>query len=191
MIYLESIQVSEGKFCNLSLHIDRMQRTIGKVLALNLVVPEIYCTGIAKCRILYNEQRIIEVGYQHYTLPKIKTLRILEAPALAYNYKWADRSALNALMMQRGTCDDILITQNGYVTDTSFCNIVFESKEGLFTPTTALLQGTKRQLLLNKGVIKQRAISSLNLVEYNKAYLINAMIDLSDKISIEIESIYP
>ncbi len=191
MIYLESIQVSNGEFCNLSLHIDRMQRTIGKVLALNLVVPEIYCTGIVKCRILYNKQRIIEIGYQHYTLPKIKTLRILEAPALAYNYKWADRSALNALMMQRGTCDDILITQNGYVTDTSFCNIVFESKEGLFTPTTALLQGTKRQLLLNKGVIKQRAISSHNLVEYDKAYLINAMIDLSDKICIEIESIYP
>ncbi len=191
MIYLESIQVSNGEFCNLSLHIDRMQRTIGKVLPLNLVVPEIYCTGIVKCRILYNEQRIIEIGYQHYTLPKIKTLRILEAPALAYNYKWADRSALNALMMQRGTCDDILITQNGYVTDTSFCNIVFESKEGLFTPTTALLQGTKRQLLLNKGVIKQRAISNYNLVEYDKAYLINAMIDLSDKICIEIESIYP
>ena len=191
MIYLESIQVSDGEFCNLSLHIDRMQRTIGKVLALNLVVPEIYCTGVVKCRILYNEQRIIEIGYQHYMLPKIKTLRILEAPSLDYNYKWADRSALNALMMQRGTCDDILITQNGYVTDTSFCNIVFESKEGLFTPTTALLQGTKRQLLLNKGVIKQRAISSHNLVEYDKAYLINAMIDLSDKICIEIESIYP
>lgn len=191
MIYLESIQVSNGEFCNLSLHIDRMQRTIGKVLPLNLVVPEIYCTGIVKCRILYNEQRIIEIGYQHYMLPKIKTLRILEAPALAYNYKWADRSAINALMMQRGTCDDILITQNGYVTDTSFCNIVFESKEGLFTPTTALLQGTKRQLLLNKGVIKQRAISNYNLVEYDKAYLINAMIDLSDKICIEIESIYP
>ena len=191
MIYLESIQVSNGEFCNLSLHIDRMQRTIGKVLPLNLVVPEIYCTGVVKCRILYNKQRIIEIGYQHYTLPKIKTLRILEAASLDYSHKWADRSALNALMMQRGTCDDILITQNGYVTDTSFCNIVFESKEGLFTPTTALLQGTKRQLLLNKGVIKQRAISNHNLVEYDKAYLINAMIDLSDKICIEIESIYP
>ena len=190
MIYLESIQVSEGKFCNLSLHIDRMQRTIGKVLALNLVVPEIYCIGIVKCRILYNEQRIIEVGYQHYTLPKIKTLRILEAPSLDYSHKWADRSAINALMMQRGTCDDILITQNGCVTDTSFCNIVFESKEGLFTPTTALLHGTKRQLLLNKGVIKQRAISNRDLLDYDKAYLINAMIDLSDKVCINIEQIY-
>ena len=191
MIYLESIKVRNGEFCNLSLHIDRIERTIGKVFPFNFIIPEIYQNGIVKCRITYNEQSIIEIGYQHYTLPKIKTLRILEAPALDYSHKWADRCNINALMLQRDGCDDILITQNGYVTDTSFCNIVFESKEGLFTPKTALLQGTKRCQLLENGTIEQRPITTKNLFNYNNAYLINAMIDLSDKICIEIESIYP
>ena len=191
MTYLESIKLINGEFCNLSLHIDRMQRTIGKLLPLNFTIPEAYRKGVVKCRIIYNKHQINEISYQHYTLPRIKTLRLLEAPDLDYSHKYADRSSINAHMLQRGACDDILITQNGQITDTSFCNIVFESKEGLFTPQSSLLQGIKRQLLLNNGTITKREITTLTLANYDRAYLINAMIDLSDKVCIEIAHIYP
>lgn len=189
MIYIESIKLIDGVFCNLSLHIDRMKHTVGKVFFLDLLVPETYRKGIVKCRILYNEQGVKEVTYQPYTLPNIQTLRIIEDSDIDYSQKKLDRSSIDCLMSQRKNSDDIIITQNGSFTDTSFCNVVFESEDGLYTPKIPLLKGTKRQFLLNLGIIKEREITSQDLNQYIRVYLINAMIDLEDKLCVEIKNI--
>lgn len=182
--YIETIQVKDGVFINTDEHRSRMLRTIGKEHALPTEVPPTYRHGTVKCRVLYDKITIREVTFTPYTLPSIKSLQIVECTEIDYHNKYADRSELNALMKQKGTCDDILITQNGAFTDTSFCNVVFENEEGLFTPDTPLLCGTKRAFLLKKGVLRERRITPSDLPLYNKIHLINAMIDLEDKVTI-------
>ena len=92
-------------------------------------------------------------------------------------------------MAQKENCDDILVVKNGLVTDTSFTNVVFESDKGLFTPSTYLLPGTKRQTLLKERVIKEKVIRIEDIEDYRKLYLINAMMGIEDNISIPISSL--
>ena len=75
------------------------------------------------------------------------------------------------------------------MTDTSFTNVVFESDKGLFTPSTYLLPGTKRQTLLKERVIKEKVIRIEDIEDYRKLYLINAMMGIEDNISIPISSL--
>ena len=79
-----------------------------------------------------------------------------------------------------GTTGIGIITVNGVITDTSFCNIVLENKEGLFTPTKPLLHGTKRALLIDENIIQTRHITIEELNNYQHVYLINAMIEIDN-----------
>ena len=52
---------------------------------------------------------------------------------MEYNYKWEDRSQLDALYAKRENVDDILIVKNGLITDTLYANIAFEKSGQWFT----------------------------------------------------------
>jgi 4-amino-4-deoxychorismate lyase len=52
------------------------------------------------------------------------------------------------------------------------------------------LNGTKRQQLLREGKISEREISVDSLGDYDRIYLINAMLDIEDGISLSVSSIY-
>ncbi|MEG1580770.1 MAG: aminotransferase class IV, partial [Bacteroidaceae bacterium] len=107
---------------------------------------------------------------------------------LDYHFKYEDRSRMNALKSTHCTLagEDILILQDGFVTDTSFCNVVFENRRGLFTPSTPLLHGTKRQYLLDTGRIQACLIRESEILQYENVYLINAMIDLQDRVMVPL-----
>lgn len=189
MNYLETIKIADGHPCNLEYHFKRMEHTIGCRLPLypeschpfDLQLSPEFCSGLIKCRIVYNSSAILSISYLPYHLPIIKSLKPVECNNLDYKFKYEDRSLINALRSANcSTAEDILIIQNGFVTDTSFCNVVFENNLGLFTPSTPLLKGTKRQYLLNTGQIQECPITYDSLNKYNRILLINAMIDLSD-----------
>jgi 4-amino-4-deoxychorismate lyase len=76
-----------------------------------------------------------------------------------YHLKFADRSALNSLRELRGDCDEILIVKNGYITDTSYSNVVFTDGQHFVAPSTFLLPGTMRASLLNWGLITEATIT--------------------------------
>ena len=80
----------------------------------------------------------------------------------------------------------MIIVKNGSVTDASSANLVFKSREGLFTPKSYLLPGTKRQFLLDRGKIKERDITVNDLQAFDTVYFINAMVDLKDGIKKKI-----
>ena len=88
----------------------------------------------------------------------IRSLKLVDGGALDYAFKYEDRSALMRLTRQKGICDDILITKDGFITDTSYSNVVLENSEGLFVPHTYLLNGTRRQRLLADGIVQERPI---------------------------------
>ena len=142
-----------------------------------------------KCRVLYSSD-IITVEFSAYSAKEIRSLCLVEDNGIEYNYKFVARDALNNLFAQRKSADDIIIVRNGNITDSSFSNLVFETFEGeLFTPRTYLLAGTKRKFLLESGIIKERDITVDDIFSYKKVYLINAMLDIEDDISVAVDSI--
>ena len=93
-------------------------------------------------------------------------------------------------MKIRGNCDDILIIKDGFITDTSYSNIVVRDDSGRwFTPSSYLLKGTKRSYLLDKGIISEAEITPASLRKYKELKLINSMIDIKDTAGITINTI--
>lgn len=194
--FIETIKVKNGQFYNLPAHLDRMRNTIshfcGKVYPINILnetIPEDLCNSLVKCRILYNLQSIVSIDFIPYDFKKIDSLTIVECDDISYEYKFANRSQLDHLYQQRKQASDIIIVKDGCITDASYANLVFENEDGFFTPKTYLLNGTKRQLLISQGKIKEEKITVSDIQNYDKVYLINAMIDLEDHISIPIADI--
>jgi 4-amino-4-deoxychorismate lyase len=153
MNYLETIKIEDSHPCNLEYHLKRIEHTIGHRLPLNLLPDSGFCNGLVKCRIVYNHSSIVSIEYLPYHIPEIKSLTLLECNHLDYHFKYQDRMQINQLKSTHsGPGEDILIIKNGFITDTSFCNVVFENSHGFFTPSTPLLKGTKRQYLLDSRV---------------------------------------
>jgi len=193
--FIETIKVVDGKFQNLSYHMDRMNNTMISFFNTTMFVelwigdiPEELRTGITKCRITYSHCDI-KVEYERYKYRKIDSLKLVNDSTIHYFYKYANRDSLNSLLCQRATCDDILIVNNDHITDTSFSNVVLKKSSNLYTPSTYLLAGTKRSLLLEKGIIKEAEIKVSDLKNYEALLLINAMIDLDDNQCIDISNI--
>ena len=128
--------------------------------------------------------------FSPYVIRPVNSLRLVEDNEIDYSYKYADRSTLDALFEKRGSCDDILIIKDGYVTDTYYANIVFKSTNGdWITPESCLLKGTRRTCLLQKNLIKEAVIRVSDLNNYTEARLINAMIDICDTDGISIRNL--
>lgn len=184
-LFFETIKVRNGVPCNLALHHARMARTLrvfypgaDRPELSRLQVPSEYAQGLFRCRMTYSS-RIISVDYERYEKKIIRTLGLVEDPDACYPWKSCDRTDLSRLLSSSGL-DEIIITRHGFVTDTSFSNLVFENSAGLFTPATFLLNGTKRQELLAKRLIRERKIRIEDLDQYDRLYLINAMLDLGE-----------
>lgn len=194
--FIETIKVKDGSFCNLSLHSRRAIRTseIHFGVSLNFdiptdIIPMDMRIGIVKCRILYSDT-VESITFEPYRFRPITNLALVYDNNIDYTYKSEDRSRLQSLVSQKGNCDEILIVKNGYITDTSYSNIVLENNEGLFTPSTPLLAGIKRQLLIDAGTIIEKDIKVDDLHKYSRAYLINAMIDLDDNVGVSSTNVF-
>jgi len=86
--------------------------------------------------------------------------------------------------------NDVLIIRNGLVTDTSYCNIIFENEMGLFSPQNPLLKGVQRDFLLQQRKIETAIIGVDDIKKYSFFYLINAMIPLEEAEKTPIENIF-
>ena len=185
MRFIETIKIENGIAHNLDLHLERASKTcfhhfgVRTVLPFDKIINEIRSShneGIYKLRIIYAGK------IEHYTIEKyqpkiVKTLKIVDGGNIDYSFKYEDRLALNKLLDLRGVCDDIIIIKDGFVTDTSFSNLVFSDGESLFTPTSFLFNGIKRQQLLRDGKIKEKEIKMEDLNKYSNIFLINSMAD--------------
>jgi 4-amino-4-deoxychorismate lyase len=114
----------------------------------------------------------------------------VQADSIQYEHKFLDRSCLDKLF-ETTLADDVLIVKNGLLTDTSFANIVFFDGDRWVTPSTPLLHGTKREYYLEIGRIKEVELTVDDLPRFQKAMLINAMLDLETGPSIEMKNILP
>ncbi len=196
-LLFETIKVKDGSFCNLHYHSDRMndaRRTLlhsKSDIYLNsiLSVPESCKAGVFKCRVEFGIN-IKETTFTPYQIRKIEALQMVVDNEIDYQFKYTDRARFEDLK-RKAKADEILIVKNGYITDTSFTNIIFFDWENKWvTPAAPLLKGTKRKELLEKGMIHEKEIRPYDLKNFTKARLINAMLDMEDGKEIQISNIF-
>ena len=179
MRFFETIRIEDGRAHNLFYHNLRLNKTIydhfgfnPQIDLKNLIDPP--TKGLFRCKVVYSD-KIESIHYYPYTPKKIATLKIIEAN-IDYAYKYLDRSAIELLLTQKDSADDILIVKNGLITDTSIANVAFYRQGTWYTPKKPLLPGTTRQRLLDQGVLQEAPITIDELVSFEKMALLNAMI---------------
>ncbi|MEI8047995.1 MAG: aminotransferase class IV family protein [Bacteroidota bacterium] len=192
----ETIRIKDGVLQNLEYHNSRMNHCrkilFGASRPLNLEniirIPNENRQGIYKCKIIYTKN-IEQQSFELYTARSIDSLKLVTDDSIAYQYKTTDRSRLDKLFAQREKFDDVLIIKNGFITDTSFSNIIFYDGSQWLTPSNPLLNGTMRAHLLKYKLIAEKVIKAGDLPLFRKARLINAMLPFEMGSDVEIENI--
>lgn len=153
------------------------------------MLPEYLQDEKVKCRIEYREE-ILNIDFTVYTPKIISSLMLVEVDNIDYSFKFSDRTGLNSLNDKKGECDEVLVVQNGCITDTTYSNVVFRRNNEFFTPETFLLNGTKRQKLLRESIIQKIRITADNLMEFDCVYLINSMLDIEDRVGCPVKNVF-
>lgn len=189
--FIESICIKDGLIRNLAYHQERMNRSRFKFLGIEeefelekLIHSKNFPdSGKYKCRIIYGNE-IESVEFIPYQTKNIQSVRLIESN-MEYPHKFLDRKSFE-LLTDSVTEDEILIVNKGFITDTSFSNIVFFDGKNRITPTTFLLNGTMRQSLLDSGKIKEEKITPDDLKRFVSFQLINAMLNLEETPELDI-----
>jgi len=180
---IESIKLEGGRFHLLHYHQARVDRSLIDLHQLKNVISlseslskhQYPKTGLFKCRVVY-EKQIESIEFLPYTPGNIQSLKVIHDHSINYSYKYEDRSKINSLFEQRQFCDDVLIVKNGFVTDSSYSNIIFFDGFRWITPKTPLLKGTMRQFLLDAAEIKEEPVAIQDVFSFKSFRLINAML---------------
>ena len=74
------------------------------------------------------------------------------------------------------------MTTNGFLTDTSYCNILLFDGTDWITPENPLYKGVQRECLLDEKIIKVGEIHERDLNNYEFFMLVNAMFVFKEKV---------
>lgn len=183
---LETIRIENKKAPLLPFHQARMEQTFahfGKQCRIDIIQIlnnlDLESNSLFKLRILYDLENHFSVDVQPYEFAKIQSFGLVENNEIDYRLKYADRTALDQ-MKRENPAQEIIIVQNGKITDTSFSNLIFLKNGVWHTPKTYLLNGVRRQSLLQEKKIVETDIHLGNLHEFSHFKLINAMIGIDD-----------
>jgi 4-amino-4-deoxychorismate lyase len=196
MLFIETIKIFNRQLHHIEWHNLRLNRTRREFwqknevwdLAKMIQLPDYLDNSLYKCRLTYGE-KIEKIEFEPYQLRPIRSLKLLTANDLDYSYKFANRAYLNELFAQRGASDDVLIVKNNLITDTTYCNVAFWNGKKWLTPSRPLLNGVKRQILLQKELIYEQKIQLTDLQSFSKAKLFNAMLDFELGWEVDIKDI--
>ncbi|UXX79020.1 aminotransferase class IV [Reichenbachiella carrageenanivorans] len=192
--FIESICCEDGEALLLDLHQARLNRTfftnyglLARPMKLAKIIRKVPSKEKHKCKVVYDKDNFT-IDFQSYQTPTIETLQIVEGGNIDYRFKYENRRALDQLYTLRADQDNIIIVKDGSVTDSYFANLAFYDGEEWWTPDSPLLEGVRRQSLLDQGLIQKTTISLDDLGKFEKVSLINAMLDLG-VVEIDIKNI--
>ncbi len=195
-LLFETIKIVDGRIQNLRFHQERMKRSVMdlfpknpypdlKLLLSSTTIPAI---GIYKCNIVYDTV-VKDLIITPYKKKKIINFYLVKVHDIEYNYKWLNRGLLIELKKRFKDDEEVIIVKNGLLSDTTFSNIVFFDGKQWLTPKVPLLKGTKRQQLLEEGLIVEKSIKPEHLKGYKQFRLINAMLEFDENNEYDISSI--
>jgi 4-amino-4-deoxychorismate lyase len=174
-IYFETIKCHDYKVFNLSYHKKRILNTIG--LNVNLqkyIYPP--STDLLKCKLLYTKNEILDVQFTKYIQKNIKSFMLVYNDEISYGRKQINRQEIDALLLQKKDCDEIMIIKNNLLTDTSIANIAIFYNNHWISPKIPLLKGTALSRLMDKNLLIKENITVKMLLNSSKIALLNAMI---------------
>ena len=192
--FIQSIRIHNGVTENLTLHQKRVNKTLrqkaGEGLNLNKLLQELQIpkNGLFKWRLEYTKDKIKQNQLIPYTSKTVKRIKLVEAPDLKYALKYSDRNSFEKLLTQ-SNADDIIITQKGFITDASYSNLFFWDGQQWVTPSTPLLYGTQREIILKKNLATEKQIHLNNLSNYTHFKRVNAMMKWEDSNMEKIDKI--
>lgn len=192
----ETIKVLNGTVQNIEFHSKRFNRSRAMLFGCSdrralqgfIRIPRDYLHGIVRCKVVYSTD-VEAIEFARYNKRSIRTLRAINCDGIDYAHKYCDRSGIDRLVARRDGCDDIIIVKGNRITDSSFCNLVFDDGERLLTPASPLLKGTKCDMLVSEGSVLQEEIGPKDLRLFKVIHLINAMLDL-DECRVSIDDVY-
>lgn len=197
ILFIETLKVADGKFTNAPAHLKRLNETMQEVYGIHTafrltddLIPADKKQGVVKCRIEYGKC-IHRIEFEMYQPRPVHSLKIVDGKEVDYHLKYADRSPLTRLLDLKEEYDDILITRNGKITDTSYSNVVLSNGSDYVTPSSFLLNGTKRRLLVEQEKIKVTDVDINDLPRFTRLHFINSMLDIEDNIFVETKNIFP
>ncbi len=145
---------------------------------------------IYKWRVEYNEFDF-KTNSEIYKIKNINTLKIIEVESeFDYSLKFTNREKIIKYYDLKSNCDDIIFVKNGFLTDSSYTNLVFKKNQKLYSPNTPLLKGTMRHYLIENNIIKETAVKIDDIKNYEGVYLINSMMNLDECPFVKIENIF-
>lgn len=194
--FIESIKVEDQKAYLIDLHQKRVNETFdhfgnGET---SIDVEKIFRNlqhdedGLYKLRISYDLERNFRTQMIPYAISEIDDFQLVENNDLDYSFKYEDRTAFEKMKAKART-EEIIVVQDGHITDTSFSNLLFLKGKEWFTPTTFLLNGVQRQHLLKTNRIQEAEITLQNIREYSHFQIINSLNDFDDMFIYPIEKI--
>jgi len=192
---IETVYLKDGEFRNLKYLQLRMESSSKELfgapnnwtLENKLQFSKYPESGLFKVRVIYDTE-VKQIEFVPYMPKPVQSLKRISSDAISYAHKFENRQTLNELYQQRGNCDDVVIIKNGFVTDTSYANLIFRKGAEWFTPTTFLLPGPMRAFLLDSHQVKSTEIRVEDIVKYDSCKLINAMLGM-DAPEIPVSSI--
>ncbi len=186
-LLFETIRCENGQLRNLDYHQERMNYSWKALYGMKcpwkledlIRFQELPHQGLYRCRVSYDAKNY-SIAFYPYQKRSINSIKLIENANLSYSFKFEDRSVFSKLSTNYRNVDEIVFTRNGFLTDSSFSNLVLRQNQNWYTPETFLLRGTKRQQLLNQGIIKEKPIHVNTILEYDAISFINAMLDPGD-----------
>jgi 4-amino-4-deoxychorismate lyase len=179
--FLETICAEFGVPNNLDFHQERLDRTlyhfhaVAKINIKELLEPiDIETAPKTKIRMVYNLEGKHVITQEAYQKRQIANIKLVDIGNRAYDFKYADRKWIYALLEEAGS-DEIIMVKDGLVTDSSIANLAFFNGAQWVTPERPLLEGTRRAALLAKGVIHPATIPATELHGFRNVKCINAM----------------
>lgn len=184
-LLFETIKCQNRQLHNLFYHNNRVRWTLENLFGIigdfdfeNIIeIPDWVGEGLYRCRVSYDEE-ISKVEFFEYNFKHPKIIQLNEYHSFNYEFKYEDRSNFQNLLKLYPDADDVIITQNGRLTDATYANLAFFDGSKWFTPNTYLLLGTKREYLLDNQLLYEEEIAVKDLTKFKRIALINAMRDL-------------
>lgn len=196
-LLLETIKLNDGVLENVFYHNWRMNASRTELfnvrskirLEKEISIPDEFKSGLYRCRILYRNT-IEKIEFVPLSPRSFFKLKVIVHAQFDYHLKFADRALLHYLFSQRDDADEIIIIQDGLVTDCTIGNLVFFDGKEWLTPDRPLLKGTQRQALLERKLLLEKRITEKDLFTFKKVGIINAFFDLHHMPEIKIENIF-
>jgi 4-amino-4-deoxychorismate lyase len=194
-LLFETIKCQNRQLHNLKYHDLRVRQSLNRLFEINddfsfedtIKIPDWIGEGLYRCRVSYAKE-IEKVEFFAYEYKHPKKIQLVEDKTINYYLKFEDRSCFNNLLNSFSDVDDVIITKNNYLTDSTYANIAFFDGVKWVTSITPLLYGIKRGCLLENQMLFLDEICVKDLKFFKKIALINVMRDLDLAYNFSLQS---